>query len=142
MPRIRRALAYAGRIEEGASFAALDHCEDAILITEAALPHPGPRIVYVNAAHEQLCGYRRDDLLGHTPRLLQGYDTDLSELARLRRDLEGCGQFQGELINYNKRRQEYVLGWAVVPIHDPAGGVRNWLSLQVNALRERAASAR
>lgn len=138
MPRIRRALAYAGKIEGGDAFHVFDHCGDAIMITESMLPLPGPRIVYVNNALEQLCGYASGELLGQTPRIFQGYDTDAVELARLRRDLETSGRSQGEVVNYDKRRREYVLGWAVVPIHDGEGGVRNWLSLQVNALRERA----
>jgi PAS domain S-box-containing protein len=138
MVRMQRALAYAARVEEGAGFDAFDDCADAILITDAALPPPGPQILYVNAALERLCGYPRGELLGNTPRLLQGYDTDRDELARLERELALHGQFQGEIINYDKRRQEYVLGWTVVPIRDDAGAVSNWLSLQINVLREAA----
>lgn len=138
MLRMQRATAYAGRIEAGEPFDTLDDCEDAILITEAALAVPGPRIVYVNAALERLCGYSREELLGNTPRLLQGYDTDREELARLRRELESRGQAEGEIMNYDKRRQEYVLGWTIVPIRDAAGAVRAWLSLQIDVLRESA----
>ncbi|MBB3910797.1 PAS domain-containing protein [Sphingomonas desiccabilis] len=138
MSRLQRATAYACRIEAGAFFDTLDECEDAVLITEAALAVPGPRIVYVNAALERLCGYSRAELIGNTPRLLQGYDTDREELERLRRELESQGCFEGEVMNYDKRRQEYVLGWTVVPIRDTAGAVRNWLSLQIDVLRESA----
>jgi PAS domain S-box-containing protein len=133
---MQRALAFAGRIEEGADFAVLDDCSDAIMITEGGLSRPGPRIVYVNGALERLCGYSRDELLGSTPRMLQGYDTDREELARLHRELKAHGRFEGEILNYDRRRQEYVLGWTVVPVRDRAGAVRNWLSLQVDVLRE------
>jgi PAS domain S-box-containing protein len=133
---MQRGLAFAGRIEEGADFAVLDDCSDAIMITEGTLSRPGPRIVYVNGSLERLCGYPRGELLGSTPRMLQGYDTDREELARLQRELKAYGRFEGEILNYDKRRQEYVLGWTVVPIRDRAGAVRNWLSLQVDVLRE------
>ncbi|MFV0622434.1 PAS domain-containing protein [Sphingomonas sp. ac-8] len=133
---MQRALAYARRIEAGEGLETFDDCDDALLITEAALAAPGPGIVYVNAALERLCGYSRAELLGQSPRLLQGFDTDRDELDRLRRDLDASGCFEGEIMNYDKRRQEYVLGWVVVPIHDAAGAVCNWLSLQTDVLRE------
>ena len=33
---------------------------------------PGPRIVFVNEAFERRTGYSRDEVMGRTPRLLQG----------------------------------------------------------------------
>lgn len=138
MPRMQRALSYAAQIERGIGFETFDASDDALLVTEAALPAPGPRIVYANAALERLCGYASAELLGQSPRLLQGFDTDRDELARFRHALETRGFFQGEILNYDKRRQEYVLCWTVVPIHDAAGAICNWLSLQVDELRRMA----
>lgn len=136
MPRLQRAWAYVRRIEAGDGFETFDDCEDALLITEATLTAPAPRIVYANAAMERLCGYSRAELLERSPRMLQGFDTDREELDRLHRDLLTAGWFEGEIMNYDKRRQEYVLGWVVVPIRDATGAVCNWLSLQTDVLRD------
>ena len=60
---------------------------DIVLITEAdPYDEPGPRIVFVNDAFERLTGYRREEVLGKSPRFLQGPLTDRGELDRIRAD--------------------------------------------------------
>ena len=56
---------------------ALVECaKDAIIITEAQLDAPGPRIEYVNAAFTRMTGYGIEEIVGQTPRILQGPKTD------------------------------------------------------------------
>ncbi|NIQ30972.1 MAG: PAS domain S-box protein, partial [Acidobacteria bacterium] len=49
---------------------------DGICITDAELSEPGPRIVYVNQAFTVITGYQHEDIIGRTPRILQGPLTD------------------------------------------------------------------
>ena len=54
----------------------LSYLNDMVVITEAGpLDEPGPRIVFVNAAFERHTGYSLAEVLGRTPRLLQGPQT-------------------------------------------------------------------
>jgi PAS domain S-box-containing protein len=64
----------------------VEHASDAIMVTEAA-PYraPGPKIVYVNQAFCQLCGYEKSEILGRNPRFLQGPQTDQAMLHDIRR---------------------------------------------------------
>ena len=64
--------------------AAVESANDAILITEARLDLPGPRIEYVNAAFTRMTGYGVEEIVGQTPRILQGPKTDRGLLDRLR----------------------------------------------------------
>ena len=58
---------------------------DIVIITEAGpFNAPGPRIVFVNEAFERRTGYSPEEVLGRTPRLLQGQGTQRSELDRIR----------------------------------------------------------
>ena len=59
---------------------------DILVITEASpIDEPeGPRIVYVNEAFERRTGYTREEVMGRTPRLLQGPSTQRTELDRIR----------------------------------------------------------
>ena len=50
---------------------------DAILVTEArSINEPGPRIVYANESFTRMTGYTAEELVGKTPRILQGPLTD------------------------------------------------------------------
>ena len=68
--------------------AVLDHLADGVLVTDADLDQPGgPRIVYANRAFGEITGYGCDELLGQSPRLLQGPDTDPAVMRHLSADL-------------------------------------------------------
>lgn len=100
--------------------AALEAVRDAVLITDAKLEFPGPTIVYANAAFCEMTGYTVEDLLGQTPRLLQGPDTDPELMQRLKQDLL-CGKwFFGETINYRKDSTPFRMEWSVRPCPDDA----------------------
>lgn len=136
MSRMERALDYA-RIAAGHGFERrLERVTDPIVITEAALDQPGPRMTYVNAAFEALTGYPRDRLLGQTPRMLQGYDTDQAELARMKAALLAEDRFEGDVLNYASNGREYVMGWSIVPLRDAAGMLRGWLAVQNDVLND------
>ena len=56
--------------------AAMEATNEAILITNAELDEPGPRIEYANPAFTRLTGYAPEEVLGRSPRLLQGARTE------------------------------------------------------------------
>ena len=61
------------------------NANDSILITEAE-PYelPGPRIVYANEGFTKMSGYSLEEVLGKTPRILQGVGSQRPELDRIR----------------------------------------------------------
>ncbi|WP_280951535.1 PAS domain-containing protein [Methylorubrum extorquens] len=58
--------------------AAVEASGEAILITSADLEEPRPRIVYANPAFTLMTGYEAVEVVGRSPRLLQGPGTDRS----------------------------------------------------------------
>jgi PAS domain S-box-containing protein len=48
-----------------------------ILITTTELNSPGPYIIYINKAFEELTGWGREEIIGKNPRFLQGPKTNL-----------------------------------------------------------------
>lgn len=116
---------------------AVESAADSVLITDAQLDRPGPRIVYVNRAFSRMTGYDRDDVLGQTPRLLQGPKTDRTVLNRLRSRLEQGLNFRGEAINYRKDGSEFVLEWDIEPIRDDQGRITHWVSTQRDKTQRR-----
>ena len=86
--------------------------KEAILITDAELDLPGPRIVFVNPAFTKMTGYTAEEVIGKTPRILQGPRTDKTVLSRLRQTLERGEVFEGEAVNYRKDGKEFDSGMA------------------------------
>ena len=110
---------------------AVSRLNDIVVITEAEpIDEPGPRIVMVNEAFERRTGYKRHEVLGRSPKLLQGAKTQRSELDRIRKALEHWQPVRAELINYTKSGEEFWLELDIVPIADATGWFTHWVSIE------------
>lgn len=103
---------------------------DGILITELDLEKPGPRIVYVNEGLCEMTGYSKEELIGETPRILQGPKTDPEVLERLKKCLKEGRSFFGQTVNYRKNGSEFVNQWDIHPLTDKEGNITHWVSYQ------------
>jgi PAS domain S-box-containing protein len=101
-----------------------------VLITDADLESPGPRIVYANPAFCTMTGYSLHELLGRTPRLLQGPATDPMILEELRTALRDGQNFQGGTINYRKDGTPYEVEWRISPVLDDTGHITHFAAAQ------------
>lgn len=117
--------------------AAVESTAEPLLITSPELDPPGPRILYANPAFERMTGYTRAELLGKTPRVLQGPKTDRALLDRLRRQLEAGRPFRGETVNYRKDGSEYVVEWEIAAIRDGDGRLTHWVATQRDVTQRR-----
>jgi PAS domain S-box-containing protein len=108
-----------------------DYTQDVILITEAdPVDQPGPRIVYVNAAFTHATGYRPEEVIGLTPRILQGPNTSRESCARIRAALQAWQPIRIELLNYRKDGSEFWVELSITPVADETGWFRYWVSVQ------------
>lgn len=116
------------------------NANDIVIVTEAdPLDDPGPRIVYVNPAFTALTGYTPEEVLGRTPRILQGPDTDPDTLRRISAALHRHEPVREEILNYSKSGREYWLDMNIVPLVDADGGVRYFAAIERD-LTERVAA--
>ncbi|WP_019626097.1 sensor domain-containing diguanylate cyclase [Thioalkalivibrio sp. ALJT] len=118
--------------------AAIEQSHNAVLVTDADL-EAGPRIVYVNAGFERMTGYSREEVLGQTPRILQGSRTSPTVLARLRTALGRGECFDGETINYRKDGSEYCVSWHISPVmaQDDEQRITHFVSVQRDVTEDR-----
>jgi len=111
-------------------FAHFEHLPLSVVVTEAALAPPGPRIIYTNRAFERLTKWSRDEILGLTPRVLQGQETDRAQLRSLRKTLERGEAWSGEAVNYRRDGTSFVLSWSVAPVRDEGGRIVRYVAVQ------------
>jgi PAS domain S-box-containing protein len=112
---------------------------DGVIVTTVDLEQP--RIVLVNEALCRITGYRAEELIGNTPRLLQGPKTSSGVLATLRAALEAHHQFFGEIVNYRKDGSDYPVELQIVPMSDAGGALRYRLALHRDISRTRRTEA-
>ncbi len=117
--------------------AAAERTRSALLITDADLDDPGPRIVWANQAFEELTGWQLEEVVGRTPRILQGPATDRAVLDLLRAFLEGGDDFEGEAINYRKDGTPFVNSWRIDAIRDGSGTITHFVAVQDDVTTER-----
>ena len=109
---------------------AVQQSKDSIIITTAKLDPPHPKIVFVNPAFHQMTGYTSEEVLGKTPRLLQGPRTDRTLLDDLRQHLSDGMPFHGEAINYRKDGTEFYIEWHITPIRNVNHTITHFVAIQ------------
>ncbi|RMQ36417.1 MULTISPECIES: sensor domain-containing diguanylate cyclase [Pseudomonas syringae group genomosp. 2] len=112
--------------------AVVEQSFNAVLITDANLTNGGPFIVYVNPAFCAMTGYAAEALIGLSPRILQGPDTDRQVIERMRQCLSESLFFEGSTVNYRADGSPYVVEWKISPVRNDAGAVCNFVSVQQN----------
>ncbi|MEF8794529.1 PAS domain-containing protein [Thiohalorhabdus sp.] len=105
--------------------AAMEATYDSVLITDTDF-----RIIHVNPAFTQLTGYESDEVLGATPRFLQGEDTDSAVLERLRTCISNNEVFEGSAINYRKDGTPFQMQWKVIPVATGNGPTTHYVTVQ------------
>jgi diguanylate cyclase (GGDEF)-like protein/PAS domain S-box-containing protein len=118
----------------------ISHLNDTVLITEAHThADPGQRIVFVNDAFERLTGYSRHEVMGQTPRILQGRGTQRLELERIRQALLQAQPVRAELINYKKNGEAFWIELDIVPVEHFGRGLTHWVSVARDITERKAA---
>lgn len=104
---------------------------DAVIVTEAApLRDPGPRIVYVNSAFTDISGYTPEEVLGKSPRILQGENTAEDAKKRMRKAFESGTPVREIVLNYDKAGKEYWLDLNIYPLYDPFGNINYFAAIE------------
>ncbi|MEM7349716.1 MAG: ATP-binding protein [Acidobacteriota bacterium] len=110
---------------------AVEQASDAILICSSGTETPTrPEVVYVNPAFTRMSGYGPEEILGKSPFLLGGPDSDPQRDVEVFNELTGGRTLKGEMVAYAKDRTEFIMEWQVVPLRDESGAVTHLLAIQ------------
>jgi PAS domain S-box-containing protein len=99
---------------------------DSILLTDAT---KAGKITYANKAFKKLTGYETAEVIGKSPRILQGVGTDKKVIKRLAEALKTGRKFEGKAINYKKDGTPFIMFWRVLPIK-VGKNIEAWVAIQ------------
>jgi diguanylate cyclase (GGDEF)-like protein/PAS domain S-box-containing protein len=120
---------------------ALARLNDMVIIAKAA-PGPGAAqpIIFANDAALRRSGYARDDLLGHSMRMLYGPDTDPAAVQRVVDAMARNEPMAGEILNYTKTGEPYWIEMEMLPFSGDGGAISHWVVI-ARDITERRSSA-
>ena len=106
-----------------------DNALDPIAITTTNWEE-GIKFLYVNKAFCRETGYTSEEVLGKSPKILQGEKTNKDILKELKTQLLAGESFIGQNSNYTKKHIEYIVTWSISPLYDVQGKLIAYISFQ------------
>jgi PAS domain S-box-containing protein len=109
----------------------ITHTKDSVIITEADLNEGKiPNIVYVNPAFSSITGYNSDEIIGKSPEIFIGPNSDIEEHEKLVNAIKNKEECQVETLSYKKNKEAYWVNFNMLPVYDSEGELSHWVSIQ------------
>jgi len=121
----------------------ISHLNDILLMIEVnELDKGGLKIIFVNDAFEKITGYSKEEVVGQSPRILIGENTQVDELDKIRHAIKNWEAVRTEILNYKKNGEEIWLEIEMTPIADSTGRHTHWVAVERDITdRKKAESA-
>ncbi|MDT3401798.1 PAS domain S-box protein [Mucilaginibacter terrae] len=104
---------------------------DSVLITSAEpLKEPGPQIIYINEAFTKMTGYTADEVIGRSPRFLQGAKTSPDETLRIANAMQKGIPVNATLLNYKKNGEEFWNSFTISPVSNQQGQITHFIAIE------------
>ena len=112
--------------------------KDSIIITEPDSENLTiPKIIYANPAFTNMSGYESDEILGKTPAIFKGINSDEQEYSKLINAIKEKKECLIEIISYKKSNEEYWVRFSMIPIYNSENKVSHWISIQRDITEEK-----
>jgi PAS domain S-box-containing protein len=113
-----------------------DNTDNSVIITDA-----NGITEYVNDGFTKMTGYLESEIIGKKPGpLLQGVDTDMDTVQRIREKLVAQVPIYEEILNYTKKGEAYWVSIAINPVFDKTGQLEKFISIQANITQTKNAA--
>ncbi|WP_396186244.1 PAS domain-containing protein [Flavobacterium sp.] len=117
---------------------AITHTKDSVFITEPDLNDGNiPKIVYVNPAFSIMSGYESNEIIGKSPNVFKGPNSDNEEYEKLVDAIKNKEECQLETISYTKEKNEYWVNLSMLPVYNSDGELSHWVSIQRDITEEK-----
>lgn len=112
--------------------------KDSIIITEANFnKRELPKIVYVNPAFSLMTGYTAHEIIGNSPDILRGTNSDRDNIKKIITSIKNKDESIIEMIAYTKNQKEFWLRFSMIPIYNSENELSHWVSIQRDVTEEK-----
>ena len=108
----------------------VNKANDIIMVADVSGTDGGFRISYVNEAFTRTFGYVGDEVIGQSPRMLQGPDTCAATVEEISAAVHQGVSMRRKLLNYVKGGRKIWLEVNIVPMKNPEGVVISFASIE------------
>ena len=109
----------------------VNEANDAILVAEVdPAKGPGFRIIYTNEAFTRIFGYSRKEVLGQSPRMLQGPGTCADTIKEISAVVHQGASIRRRILNYTKAREPIWVDVNIVPLPNDEGVVNRFAAIE------------
>lgn len=109
----------------------ITNTNDSVLITDVGgLDETGHRIIFVNQAFTKMTGYAAEEVIGKSPNLLQGPNSNKEALQKLSEAIKNWQPYEVTTINYKKSGEEFWVNFSVQPVADEKGWYTHWIAIE------------
>ncbi len=112
--------------------------KDSVIITEVNSASKGiPKIIYVNPAFTQITGYGANEVIGKTPAVFMNKNSVKNDYKRISESLKKKIEFRFDVLNLNKKKEEYWVNFTTIPITNKDNEHSHWISIQRDITQEK-----
>jgi diguanylate cyclase (GGDEF)-like protein/PAS domain S-box-containing protein len=121
--------------------AAVSRLNDMVLIAKAADIHDDGRpITFVNDAFLRRTGYARDEIVGHSLRMLQGPDTNRAVIARIAEAMDSGRPCNAEMMSYTRAGEAFWIEVEMMPFARSGEHASHWVVVGRDITERRTAA--
>jgi PAS domain S-box-containing protein len=131
LPAARQLRAEADRVSLSA---AIEQASESVMITN----HEGT-IQYVNPAFTKMTGYRSDEVIGQSTRMLKSGHQAPADYQNLWKTIAAGHVWRGELVNRRKDGSLYQEQMTITPVRDTTGVITSFIAIKQDATERRRA---
>ncbi|XP_072968052.1 phototropin-1A-like [Typha angustifolia] len=108
---------------------ALSAFQQSFVVSDATKPNCP--VMYASAGFFNMTGYTSKEVVGRNCRFLQGAETSLEEIAKIKEALAAGTNYCGRILNYKKDGTPFWNLLTIAPIKDEEGNVLKFIGMQV-----------